>query len=187
MLSVWNTGIGMERKLQKHINKLGKKLGCIVNQGQGQQGMMYVEEDIPRIEGPLLVADGFHPTPESAYLVMLHELGHVFHGHTQGRPPHIDKKFYFDNGVLHSEAQAWEFALDNSIIVPEGAESDFMWNTCLGSYYAGAYRSDGTKHNLRDDNRLYNGNRHWIPFAWDDADSYFYSIRDRILNKEGGV
>lgn len=171
--------------LQAHIDKLANELGCVVVQQPGMAGMMFVEEEPPRIEGPTIDSqENFgarYPTEESCYLVMLHELGHVARGHTQGRPPFTNKTFYFDNGVLKSEAEAWEYALDNTIVEPGAVERRFMWNTCLGSYFRGAY-IDKAKRKLRI-HQLWNGNRHHVKFAWDDADDYFYSIKKRI---EGG-
>lgn len=157
-------------KLQEHIDKLARDLNTIVVQEPGKPGMMYVEYEPPMIEGPKLIH-------QKDYFVMLHELGHVFHGHTQGRPPFDDKTYYFDNGVLRSEAEAWEYALDTSLEEPTYDTRQFMWNICLGSYYLGAVHAEGKK------TRLYNGNRHHVQFVFDEPDDYFWSIKERILNE----
>lgn len=153
-------------KYQKHIDDLAKKLGCRVNQLPQLPGMMYVE--LGYVEGPI-IENQIH------YLTLLHELGHFAHGHTQGRPPENNKKFYFENGVLKSEAQAWEWALDHCIDEIQLESRFFIWDTCLGSYY-----SIGYIHEQGKPARLWNGNRHHIEFIYDDPDEYFNSIVKRI-------
>lgn len=168
------------KTLQDHIDSLAEELNCIVIQKPGLSGMMYVEEEPPRIEGPTL-KDGWRGYgPQAAYMVMLHELGHVAHGHTQGRPPYQDKQFYFDNGVLKSEAQAWEWALDNKVssITLDSSTRELMWKVCLGSYYSHAVDSKGIP------TRLWNGNRHHVKFVFDEPNDFFYSIKERILRGE---
>lgn len=158
----------MNAKYQKHIEQLAEELKCrrVVDIKFRTTAMMYVESgyvEVPPIGNQI------------DYLINLHELGHVFHKHTQGRPPHTDKKFYFDNGVLHSEAQAWEWALDKCINDLEPASRYFMWDTCLGSYYSLGYIASNGKPTT-----LPNGNRHHVEFVYDKPDAYFTSIAKRI-------
>lgn len=156
------TDINEER--QQQVNRIAAELGCSLVQKPALAGMMYVEYEPPMIEGPVIKT-------QQDYLVMLHELGHVKLGHTQGRPPYENKKFYFENGVLHSEAQAWEYALDQSREEITQDSRVFMWDRCLGSYYRGAKEEQG-----RNDCQLWNGNRHHVRFTWDVPDGYFWSI-----------
>lgn len=156
-------------RYQEHVAKMSEELGCKIIQGENYPGMMYVE--FGHVEGPII-------RNQSDYLTMLHELGHFALGHTQGRPPHADKTFYFQNGVLHSEAQAWEWALDACIDEPSEESRRFMWDKCLGSYYSNGYLYYRGKQN-----RLGNGNRHWVPFVYDHPDAYFDSIVKRIQGK----
>lgn len=146
--------------------------------GPGMPGMMYVE--FGYVEGPdpeerIVNALSNYPSVQSCYMVNLHEIGHAHHGHTQGRPPKDDEKFYFDNGVLRSEAQAWEYALDHIDEELEDRTRHFMWYTCLGSYYSAARSANG-----RGGNRLWNGNRHHVAFSWDVPDDYFWGVVARI-------
>ncbi len=107
-------------------------------------------------------------------MVMLHELGHVAHGHTQGRPPKENEKFYYENGVLKSEAQAWEWALDRCMDEVQPETHAFMWNTCLGSYYSVSQFVKDQPY------RLGNGNRHFVEFVFDKPDDYFWSVVKRV-------
>lgn len=153
------------RVYTEHIAKLSEDISCKVVQRPNLPGMMYVE--FGYVEAPTIYC-------QSDYLVNLHELGHFAWGHTQGRPPKRDERFYFDNGVLKSEAQAWEWALDrcSDDLLPESR--NFMWNTCLGSYYNKALSLQGAT------TRLLNGNRGFISFVFDEPDEYFFSIVKRI-------
>ena len=155
---------------QVHLDTLAKKLHCVMVQMENKPGMMYVESGY--VEGPII-------RNQINYLTMLHELGHVHHGHTQGRPPHQDKKWYFQNGVLRSECEAWDWALDQ--IAPledlEDQSREFMWDYCLGSYYQ-AYLNVGGR-----PQRLGNGNRHHVEFYYDDPDCQFRNCVARIQGK----
>jgi len=160
--------------LQNHLDELAHSLGCRLDQiNPNTPGMMYVE--FGYVEGPVLSG----PNIQSKYMVNLHELGHFARGHTQGRPPMQNEKWYFDNGVLKSEAEAWEWALDMSIIEEYESETKrYMWETCMGSYYRGAKMAGfGVP-----GQRLGNGNRHWISFAWDEPDDFFWSVKERMQN-----
>jgi hypothetical protein len=139
-------------------------------QKENMPGMMYVE--FGYVEGPI-IRNQIH------YLTMLHELGHVYHGHTQGRPPHQGKCWYFQNGVLHSEAEAWMWALDEIKGKEEIEELSrtFMWDYCLGSYYQ-AYLNVGGK----PGQRLGNGNRHHVEFSYDEPDFFF---REAVIRIQG--
>jgi len=151
-----------------HIQQLAATLKCrlVVDPKFRTSAMMYVESgyiEVPPCESQI------------DYLINLHELGHVAHGHTQGRPPHQSEKFYFENGVLRSEAQAWEWALDQCMEPIEDASRIFMWDRCLGTYYQYGYVEEkGTL------TRLLNGNRHWVRFTYDAPDEYFAGIVKRI-------
>jgi len=156
----------MLQKYQEHIDALAKELNCRVDQKPGQIGMMYVE--FGYVEGPSIKT-------QADYLVNLHELGHFAHGHTQGRPPKQKEKFYFENGVLKSEAQAWNWALDRCIDKIQDASRRFMWDTCLGSYYRYGYLAK-----RGEPDRLWNGNRHHVEFVYDTPDVYFDDTVKRI-------
>lgn len=137
---------------------------------QNLAGMMYVEFgyfESPAIHGA--------KQPVFNYYIGLHELGHMVLGHTQGRPPKSDEVFYFTNGVLRSEAQAWEWAMDNALIPPDKHTRTQMWYRCMGSYYAG-----GSNYGRP---RLMNGDRDYCPegVVWDKADDYFFGIKERML------
>lgn len=160
-------------EMQRHIDELADAVGCDVTQRDGMPGMMYVEYEPPLIEGPLI-------KEQKDYFVMLHELGHVAHGHTQGRPGYEDKTFYFDNGVLRSEAEAWNWALDNAEEEADLATRAFMWTVCLGSYYY-SMKAWGWG---RPGDRLGNGNRHHVAFAPDKPDGYFWATVRRIKGKK---
>src|SRR5271170_6514155 len=147
------------KQYQDHIDSLAKELGCRVDQKPGQLGMMYVE--FGYVEGPTI-------SNQMDYLINLHELGHFAHGHTQGRPPKNKEKFYFENGVLKSEAQAWNWALDKCIDEIQDESRRYMWDFCLGSYY-----NYGYIHERGKPTRLWNGNRHHVEFVFDTPDVYF--------------
>ena len=70
-------------EMQKHLETLAAELSCVMIQGSNMEGMMYVEEEPSRIETPKLeygVFGGtYRYTPRIAYMVGLHELGHVYH------------------------------------------------------------------------------------------------------------
>ena len=137
-----------------------------------------------RFSAMMFVEFGYIETPEivdqTTYLTALHELGHCapHNNHTQGRPGAEDKRHYFDNGVLRSEAEAWNFALDKCIGSIEDASRRFMWDVCLGSYYRNSVELAGRP------TRLWNGNRHHIEFVYDKPDKYFSGTVKRI---QGGL
>jgi hypothetical protein len=163
---------------KEHIEKLAAELGCKLDQdirfNDPLYGMMFVEEEPPRIEIPVV-------KDQITYLIALHELGHVYHGHTQARPPYQHKRFYFDNGVLKSEAEAWQWALDNCADEIEDDSRRFIWDKALGSYYHGGYVLLNGKAD-----RLWNGNRHHVEFVYDKPDDYFTSIVKRIQGSLSG-
>jgi hypothetical protein len=146
--------------------------------------MMYVE--FGYVEGPPIEDDHFTRygvmDGQQSYFIALHELGHFALGHTQGRPPKEKETFYFDNGVVKSEAQAWEWALDNSLESPDERTRRFMVRRCLDSYRTGARFSGGGL------SRLTNGNRDWVAFRYDDPDTeYVLGVRERLLHGSVGV
>lgn len=155
----------MIKEYQNHIDTLAKQLNCKLVQKDDLPGMMFVESgyvEIPTVKNQI------------HYLTGLHELAHFANGHTQGRPPHEDQHFYFDNGVLKSEAEAWEGALGWCIDEIQEESRRFMWDYCLGSYYQCYLYSNGRK------TQLLNGNRHHISFVYDHPDEFFSSIVKRI-------
>ena len=156
--------------MQRHLDELSRDMGCDLVQGLDMPGMMYVE--MGYVEGPTLNSNmGLL----NSYYVCLHELGHFALGHTQGRPPHQDQVEYFRNGVLRSEAEAWEWAMDNALVPPNSLTRLFMWDTCLGSYYRHAVSLAGKP------TRLTNGSRHFVEFTYDPPDDYFRAVRERIM------
>jgi len=160
-------------ELQAHLNDLADMLECRLDQAPDMPGMMYVE--FGYVEGPSLHSRARYPDSEACYLTCLHELGHFAHGHTQGRPPMGHLQHYFDNGVLRSEAEAWTWALDHSLIAcPSKAARDFMWYTCLNSYFSASKLERG------DQCQLWNGNRHHVMFAWDKPDDLFWQVQRRM-------
>jgi len=166
----------------QHVSSLARIMGTGLRLVNNIPGMMYVEYGY--VEGPTvdllpLGVNPRYPTLQSRHLVVLHEIGHAACGHTQGRPPFSDEKWYFDNGVLKSEAEAWEFALDSLAEYGEElTESSklFMWETCLGSYYRNAkmvgFNTPGQ--------RLGNGDRAYVPFTYGEPDDYFWGVVGRF-------
>lgn len=146
---------------QEHIDRLAREMGCEVRQGPKVGGMMYVE--LGYVVGPIIET-------QRDYLAVLHELGHFALGHTQGRPPRTGDRFYFDNGVLRSEAQAWHWAMRECAEPLEDASRRFMWDWCLGGYYQHSLREGKTP------TRLHNGDRGHVEFVFDEPDAYFASV-----------
>lgn len=160
---------------QEHVEYFAYLQGCALVQQPEMPGMMFVEYDPPMIEGPVICN-------QRDYVVMLHELGHVEEGHTQGRPGYEGRQYYFDNGVLLSEAEAWWYALNACKEELEQETRNFMWQTCLGSYYRGAKLNRGRK-----DCVLMNGNRHHVKFEYDVPDEFFWNIADEIAGYPPGT
>lgn len=154
---------------QVHIDQLAKNLNCTLIQRDNLPGMMYVE--FGYVEGPTI-------KDQITYLTMLHELGHIEHGHTQGRPPATEKKHYFTNGVLRSEAEAWDWALRECSEKIEDSSRRFMWDFCLGSYYRGYLAAQGRP------SRLGNGGRYHVEFTYDDPDHFF---RETVRKIQGDL
>jgi len=157
---------------RKYLCSLAADLDCEFRFTDHLHGMMYVE--FGYVEGPEPYES------QICFAVGLHELGHVHHGHTQGRPPMGHLRHYFDNGVLRSEAEAWEFALDHFDLRNETVEDEtrsFMWNTCLNSYYSTALSASGSTC------YLWNGDRHHIPFVYDEPTEFFWKIKGQILGE----
>lgn len=185
-------------EMQLHLDELCSREGVRLDQPgkqAGQAGMMYVE--FGYIEGPILDESliGHYPNLETKYLTCLHEIGHFVCGHTQGRPLNDyyrgeatagfdleweDREWYFNNGVLKSEAEAWNWALDHCRIPSDDIAPEtrrFMWDTCLGSYFRHAqavgFETPGQL--------LYNGDRGYVSFAYGKPDRYFYQTKRRIV------
>lgn len=165
------------------LYRLAKQADTELRLGDATEGMMYVE--FGYVEGPdpdlWVLNPRRYPTREACFMVNLHEIGHAYHGHTQGRPPKTNETRYFDNGVLCSEAQAWEYALDNmDDLVLDEVTRDFCANRCIGSYISAARAANGAP-----GQRLWNGNRHHVAFTFDDPDDeYVQSIVRRLLGEE---
>lgn len=158
----------------RYLYDLARELGCGLRMAPNLQGMMYVEFGYVESPDP---EKSTQFTPQQAFAVGLHELGHFSHGHTQGRPPLDHLRFYFDNGVLRSEAEAWQFALGHfqareEEILPE--TRTFMHDRCISSYYAASQIAKGNRV------RLSNGNRHHIAFTYDVPDPFFYSVKAQL-------
>lgn len=165
-------------RFERVVRVIARDEGCGLRMERGLAGMMYVEYGY--VEGPTIDPVGTYPNEESCLMVILHELGHFVRGHTQARPPFQDQSHYFDNGVLRSEAEAWEYALDTARelnLVTEFSDEtrSFMWDTCLGSYYRGAVRAGG-----RSGQRLLNGDRGYHAFTYDVPDNYFWGVAERL-------
>jgi hypothetical protein len=156
---------------QSHIDQLGRNLGCQVRQYPGAPGMMYVE--LGYVEGPVI-------RNQRDYLSLLHELGHFALGHTQGRPPYDTETYYFDNGVLRSEAEAWEWALNECEDTIEYKSRRFMWDYCLGGYYQSSLELEGKP------TRLTNGDRGHVIFTYDEVDAFFVAVVRQIQGGETG-
>lgn len=173
--------------MQEHLIGLSEQLKCDLFMEQDTSGMMWVE--FGWVEGPSIVYGGrAYPDVSSRYYTNLHELGHYAHGHTQGRP-YTSKgyrgrvvehpnghQWYFDNGVLKSEAEAWEWAMNEALYPPTEACRRFMHTTCIGSYYQSSLGGGRVF--------LGNGDRDYVVAIWDKPDRYFHRIRERML-KEG--
>jgi hypothetical protein len=165
---------------QMSLDYWAGKLNCELRQEtEDTPGMMYVE--FGYVEGPMLSDNKslWYPNNQSRYLTCMHELGHFALYHTQGRPPRTKQQFYFENGVLLSEAQAWEWTMNNR--VEEELEDDtrrFMWKTCLGSYYNAAVLSG-----FSPGQTLGNGDRHYVSFSYDKPTDIFWNVKERMLNE----
>lgn len=167
--------------LQRHVEELAADLGIDVDQAPNMPGMMYVEEDPPRIEVPTLEPSVAAPSVELAYLVALHEIGHCVLGHTQGRPPFEDKRYYFDHGVLRCEAEAWNYALDVALLVLDPVDAHYAAENYLGSYRRAALRAGGRP------TRLGNGNRHHVEFVFDNPHNEYVQEAMRRLRDSHGL
>lgn len=155
-----------------HIAKLCEQMGVVVSPiNRVLAAMMYVEESPPRIELAPIV-------DENSYVVALHELGHCAHGHTQGRPPNTDKIFYFQNGVLKSESQAWDWAMRHALPTVSQEAWRYGFYNGLDSYRAG-FQSWGYG---RPGYRLYNGNRDWHSFVPDAPGVVFKRVKEAMIN-----
>lgn len=167
----------MRDDYRSYLYGLAQELHCGLRLSADLPGMMYVE--FGYVEGPDPDTSQTF-TPQQAFATGLHELGHFALGHTQGRPPMDHQRWYFDNGVLRSEAEAWKFALDhfkerNENIEPE--TRTFMNNRCIGSYYQGALSAKGSL------SRLTNGNRHHVAFVYDKPDNFFHMVRSQLAGE----
>lgn len=68
-----------------------------------------------------------------------------------------------------------EWALDNACYPPTKECALFMWNTCMGNYYASSTPGQ----------RVFLGNRdraYVTDAKWDTPDAYFWGIRERMLS-----
>lgn len=163
--------------LEIHVQQLCEEHGIQRDYKNEFGGMMFVEESPPRIEVPPIQTR--HMTPVQSYMVSLHEIGHCVKGHTQGRPPHQDKTYYFDHGVLRCEAEAWDWALDERVRDFDFTVADcaMFASRCFGSYIRSA-RMYGSKWV-----RLGNGNRDHVSFKYDDPDGdYVQQVYRRLCN-----
>lgn len=167
----------MGESYTRYLYELARELRCGLRLEPDLAGMMYVE--FGYVEGPHPETSTQH-TPQQCFAVGLHELGHFALGHTQGRPPMGHLRHYFDNGVLQSEAEAWDFAFGHFSNFGEEIAADtlaYMGKRCLGSYYTGA-RLAGRE----PGQRLWNGNRHHIPFTYDKPSDFFWEVYRRTMD-----
>jgi hypothetical protein len=158
----------------RYLYDLARELGCGLRMAPNLEGMMFVEFGYVESPDP---ENSSQYTPQQAFAVGLHELGHFYHGHTQGRPPMGDLTYYFDNGVLQSEAEAWQFALehfDKRSEQIEDATRVFMAERCIGSYHSAAQNMGARP------TRLFNGDRHHVSFTYDVPTPFFYEIRTQL-------
>jgi hypothetical protein len=153
------------QQYQWQVAKLATELKCRLYQSPNMIPMMYVE--FGYVEGPTIES-------QIDYLACLHELGHFALGHTQGRPPKESERFYFTNGVLRSEAQAWEFALNLCLDEPT-PESRKTMEWALKTYWDACLKADGYPTRIHDP-----GDRHHVRFVYDLPDRYFMAVLDRI-------
>jgi hypothetical protein len=152
---------------QSHVNRIALKIGCRLVQLDNVIPMHYVEHGY--VQGPPI-------RNQIDYVTMLHELGHFFLGHTQGRPPHHDKKYYFVNGVLRSEAQAWEFALVHAATIePLLPQTRRAMDEAIKSYYIAWMNAKGNMTRITD-----KGDRHYVEFVYDEPDRYFCDVVKKI-------
>lgn len=170
----------MDTRYREILYDMAYDMGCGLRLEPNLPGMMYVE--FGYVEGPDPVTSTTY-TPQQAFAVGLHELGHFAYDHTQGRPPRGDITHYFDNGVLRSEATAWAYAFarfDDLGIEIEEDVLRYSWNTCLGSYVRGAKIAGDSP------TRLWNGNRHHVEFVYDKLvdDHPLWAVKGRMLGKE---
>jgi hypothetical protein len=156
---------------QAHVDQLAREMGCQVRQAPRRPGMMWVEYGY--VDGPTI-------ENQQDYLAVLHELGHFALGHTQGRAPHTNEHYYFDNGVLRSEAEAWEWAMNECMEPIEYKSRRFMWDYCLGSYYQNSLELAGQP------TRLNNGDRDHIEFVYDEIDPFFRSVVRQMQGDQEG-
>lgn len=164
---------------KQYLLDLARELCCNIYLGPNVAGMMYVE--FGYVEGPD-PGNSSSYTPQQAFAVGLHELGHFYHGHTQGRPPREDLTAYFDRGVLRSEAEAWDYTFDHFDERGEDLSPStltWMWESCIGTYYRASLREAG-----RNDCQLWNGDRHHVRFTWDEPDELFWQVQRRMVSSE---
>ena len=170
----------MISQYKKQTDEIAKKLGCIITEDHNIDGMMYVEEEPPRIEAPILNIYKSAKYPgglQTKYMVRLHELGHVFYGHTQGRAPYEHKTFYFDNGILYSEAQAWDYAMNNCIDDKLDEETLSFIRNCLMSYILAGRKYHGKKTTIPQRNSH-------IEFIFDIPNQFVISTYKRMGGNE---
>jgi len=160
---------------QAHIEKVAEFLNCKLDLKPGQRGMMFVEYEPPTIQGPVIdeFPGGVFQSAQIKYITVLHELGHVFHGHTQGRPPFENKTYYFDNGVLKSEAEAWDYAMQNCIDEFEPSTLRFM-RQCFSSYIKSAKQRGNRKGPIDDPGRDF------VEFIYDKPTPYVVSVYEKM-------
>jgi hypothetical protein len=159
---------------QAHVDRLAREMGCQVRQAPKKPGMMYCE--FGYVEGPTI-------ENQQDYLAILHELGHFALGHTQGRPPNTNERYYFDNGVLRSEAEAWEWAMNQCQEIIEPKSRIFMWDFCLGSYYQSALRTPPGQPTHFPPGH---GDRHYVEFVFDEVDAFFFAVVQQMQDGQDG-
>lgn len=76
-----------------------------------------------------VIVQGYNPKSQICYYIGLHELGHIAHGHCD------DREMWYEVNKIEGEAEAWNWALDNSQEEISLDTSQFILSKyALGSY-----------------------------------------------------
>jgi len=92
-----------------HLVSLGAEIGVEVHLNQNPS--FFSNHPVEgRAENWAIFVYGYKNKSEICYLVGLHELGHVVNEHTIGQ----ERELWYDDHILEGEAEAWNWALDNT-------------------------------------------------------------------------
>lgn len=125
-------------RFERHLRELAAELGA----------ELYLQRDRPADGvaagwahvGRSASVVGWHGNSHLAYFAGLHELGHIAKGHVDSWKALHSR---YTIRTLDAEAEAWEWALEHSIIEPSGRVLDYIRTEWLGSY-ADQYNLRGT-------------------------------------------